>query len=109
MDVGESGLDGFVLLQMLGDLVWTALRFYKCKNIWFGSSVWILGICYGLLCAAKDVERSGLEYFELVWMFGNLVWTALGTITRSSYLMFGDITGLPLIKTVKVTNISVQA
>jgi len=38
----------------------------------------MLWICYGLLCAAINVGGSSLECFELVQMFGYLVWTALG-------------------------------
>lgn len=76
MDVAQSGLDGFVLLQMLRDLVCTALCCYGYKNIWFESSVCMLWICYGLLCAAINVGGSGLECFELLRMFGYLVWTA---------------------------------
>jgi hypothetical protein len=77
MDVEQSGLDGFVLQQMSRDRVWTALC-YGRKNIQFGSSLWMLWICFGLLCAAINVGVSALEHFELVQMFGYLVWTALG-------------------------------
>jgi hypothetical protein len=70
MDVAQSGYNGFTLQQMLRDLVCTASCCYGCTNNWFGSSVWMLWVYYGLLCAVINVGGSGLECFELVWMFG---------------------------------------
>ena len=101
MYVWRYGLDCTVLLCMLHSLVCTALCCYGCENIRFGSSVSMLWICYGLLCAAINVGESGLECFELVRKFGYLAWTALGV--SQNHFMFEDITDLPFIKTVQAT------
>jgi len=69
-----------VLKWMLDDLVKNALCCYGCMEVWWDSLCccysW-LEIWFGLHCAAMDVWRYGLDCFVLLWMFVNLVCTAL--------------------------------
>jgi hypothetical protein len=41
------------------------------------AAVDVVKIWFGLLCAAMDVGRHGLNYFVLQWMLEDIVWTSL--------------------------------